>query len=284
MRMGNPSKCPSRRKGMASPIAGAMLLTACGVFLIGCAGSSGSSTVNSMPVYDSSGALVSESAAGAGANAFAPTGASPSQEAAAVQAADKLTAVAKPGNSAYKIGPLDVLAISVFKVPDLDKAVQVSENGTINYPLIGDVAAAGKTAHELEHDLAQKLGGKYVKNPQVAVFVKEYNSQRVTVTGSSKQTGIYPIKGNTTLLQVLALAGDVNPDIASGEVMVFRTTDGRRTAARFDIDSIKQGKTEDPVMQPGDVVVVDTSAAKVAFSNFMKVIPLATTVAVFSGL
>jgi polysaccharide biosynthesis/export protein len=261
-----------------------MLLTACGVFLIGCAGSSGSTAPYSAPAYDSSGALVAESAAGAGANAFAPTAASASQEAAAVQAADKLTSVAKPGNSAYKIGPLDVLAISVFKVPDLDKAVQVAEGGTINYPLIGDIPAAGKTAHELEHDLTQKLGAKYIKNPQVTVFVREYNSQRVTVTGSSKQTGIYPIKGNTTLLQVLALAGDVNPDIASGEVMVFRTADGKRTAARFDIDSIKQGKTEDPQMQPGDVIVVDTSAAKVAFSNFMKVIPLAGTAAVFSGL
>ncbi len=260
-----------------------MLLTACGVFLIGCAGSSGNSTAlnNATAGYDSSGALTT-GATGSDASAFAPTAASAGQE--AVQTADKLTAVAKPGNSAYKIGPLDVLAISVFKVPDLDKAVQVSENGTINYPLIGDVPAAGRTAHELEHELSQKLGGKYIKNPQVTVFVKEYNSQRVTVTGSSKQTGIYPIKGNTTLLQVLALAGDVNPDIASGEVMVFRTTDGRRTAARFDVDSIKQGKTEDPLMQPGDVVVVDTSAAKVAFSNFMKVIPLATTAAVFSGL
>jgi polysaccharide biosynthesis/export protein len=257
-----------------------VLLTACGVFLIGCAGSSGS---NATAGYDSSGALTTEPA-GAGSNAFAPTAASANQEAAAAQAADRLTAVAKPGNSAYKIGPLDVLAISVFKVPDLDKSVQVAEGGTINYPLIGDVPAAGRTAHELEHDLTQKLGAKYIKNPQVTVFVREYNSQRVTVTGSSKQTGIYPIKGNTTLLQVLALAGDVNPDIASGEVMVFRTTEGRRTGARFDIDSIKQGKTEDPLMQPGDVVVVDTSAAKVAFSNFMKVIPLATTAAVFSGL
>ena len=137
---------------------------------------------------------------------------------------------------------------------------------------------------ELEHDLAQKLGGKYIKNPQVAVFVKEYNSQRVTISGSVKNTGVYPLKGNMTLMQVLSLAGDVNNEVASGEIMVFRTTDGRRTAARFDIDSIKQGKTEDPLMQPGDVVVVDTSAAKTAFANFMKIVPLAGTAALFAGL
>src|SRR5262249_14217091 len=224
--MGNPWKCPSGRGAVASRISAAMLLTACGVFLIGCAGSSGNSTAlnNATAGYDSSGTLTTSAAAGSDASAFAPTAASASQEAAAVQSADKLTAVAKPGNSAYKIGPLDVLAISVFKVPDLDKAVQVAEDGTINYPLIGDIRAAGRTAHELEHDLAQKLGGKYVKNPQVSVYVKEYNSQRVTISGSVKNTGVYPLKGNMTLMQVLALAGDVNSEVASGEIMVFRTT------------------------------------------------------------
>jgi polysaccharide export outer membrane protein len=264
----------------------ALLLLACAASLAGCAGSSNSNAAlnNATAGYDSSGALSTNATGSSDASAFAPTAAAAGQASAAAQAADKLTSVAKPGNSAYKIGPLDVLNISVFKVPDLNKEVQVAEDGSINYPLIGDVSAAGKTAHELEHDLTQKLGGKYLKNPQVTVFVKEYNSQRVTVTGSSKSTGIYPIKGNTTLLQVLALAGDVNPDIASGEIVVFRTTNGQRTAARFDIDSIKSGKTEDPLMQPGDVVVVDTSATKVAFSNFLKVIPLATTAAVFSGL
>jgi polysaccharide export outer membrane protein len=283
---------------MTGRIAAAMLLTACGVFLIGCGGSSGSSTavngagagcwndpgsgtIHCLRGHESSGALAANAGGGSDASAFAATAAA---QASAAEAADKLTAVAKPGNSAYTIGPLDVLSVSVFKVPDLNKDVRVAEDGTINYPLIGDVPAAGRTAHELEHDLAQKLGGKYIKNPQVTVFVREYNSQRVTVTGSSKQTGIYPLKGNTTLLQVLAVAGDVNPDTASGEVMVFRTMDGKRTAARFDIDSIKSGKTEDPLMQPGDVVVVDTSAAKVALSNIMKVIPLAGAAVMFSGL
>jgi polysaccharide export outer membrane protein len=274
-------KCPS-------PISAALLLMGYAAFLIGCAGSSGSNVTlnNATAGYDSSGALTTEpGAAGSGGSAFAPTAASAGQaNAAAAQAADKLTSVAKPGNSAYKIGPLDVLDISVFKVPDLNKSLQVAEDGSINYPLIGDIPAAGKTAHELEHDLTRKLGGKYLKNPQVTVFVKEYNSQRVTVTGSSKSTGVYPIKGNTTLLQVLAMAGDVNPDIASGDIVVFRTVDGQRKAAKFDIDAIKQGKTEDPLMQPGDVVVVDTSATKVALSNILKVVPLAGAAAMFSGL
>jgi polysaccharide export outer membrane protein len=266
----------------------AFLLLVCAASLAGCAGSSNSNAAlnNATSGYDSSGALTTGAvAAPSDATAYAPTtAAAGSTNAAALQAADKLTSVAKPGNSAYKIGPLDVLDISVFKVQDLNKSVQVAEDGTINYPLVGDVQAAGKTAHELEHDLMQKLGGKYLKNPQVSVFVKEYNSQRVTVTGSVKTTGVYSIKGNTTLMQVLAMAGDVDNNLASGEIVVFRTADGRRTAARFDIDSIKSGKTEDPQMQPGDVIVVDTSASKVALSNILKIVPLATSVAVFSAL
>jgi polysaccharide export outer membrane protein len=265
-----------------------VLLLACGTYLGGCAGSSNNSATlsNATAGYDSSGALTTEhSVAASDATAFAPTAASSGQgNAAAIQAADRLTSVARPGNSAYRIGPLDILDISVFKVPDLNKSVQVAEDGTIGYPLIGDIPAAGKTAHELEHDLAQKLGSKYLKNPQVAVLVKEYNSQRVTVTGSTKQTGVYPVKGHTTLLQVLAMAGDVNPDLASGEIVVFRTIEGQRRAARFDVDAIKSGKADDPQIQAGDVVVVDTSATKVALSNILKVMPLATTAAVFSGL
>src|SRR5690242_7460810 len=122
MRMGNPGKLLSRHDGgLAGRMSLALLLlTGAGAYLAGCAGSSVNSTVNSMPVYDSAGAVSTQSPT-ADASAFAPTGGSAQSNAAALQAADKLTSVAKPGNSAYKIGPLDVLDISVFKVPDLTK-------------------------------------------------------------------------------------------------------------------------------------------------------------------
>lgn len=231
----------------------------------------------------SSGANDGYGPSGADNGTFVPTAATASR-AAASEAADKLTSVAKPGNSAYKIGPLDVLSVSVFKVPDLDKTVQVSEDGTINYPLIGDVPASGKTAKELQQDLAQRLGAKYLRSPQVSVLVKEFNSQRVTIEGSVKTTGVFSIKGNTSLMQVLAMAGDVDSSVASGDVVVFRTIDGQRSAAKFDVDAIKAGKAEDPQVQPGDVIVVNTSDTKVALQNVLKVLPLATTAAFISGL
>src|SRR5439155_22085147 len=137
-----------------------------------------------------------------------------------------------------KIGPLDVLDVQVFQVPDLTRSVQVADTGTIHYPLVGDVQAAGKTAHQMEADLAKKLGATYLQSPQVTVFVKEYNSQRITVDGSVRRTGVFPLKGRTTLVQALADAGDINNDIASGDIVIFRTIDSKRSAARFDFDAI----------------------------------------------
>src|SRR5262249_53321396 len=129
---------------------------------------------------------------------------------------------------------------------------------------------------EIERDLEKRLGAKYLKNPQVTVYVKEYNSQRLTVEGAVKRPGVYPLKGKTTLLQAIALAEGQNTDLSSGNVFVFRRADGQRTAARFDVDEIRAGTVEDPIMRQGDVVIVETSSGKVAFNNFVKVLPVAT--------
>jgi polysaccharide export outer membrane protein len=251
--------------------------------LAGCAGSSGNRVAAAdpaaAPAYAADGSLTK----GTSATAFAPTGPAV-RSASASQAADTLTAVAKPGNAAYKIGPLDVLDVSVFKVPDLNKEVQVAEDGTINYPLIGEVPAAGRTSQQVEQELTRMLGAKFLRDPQVTVMIKEYNSQRVTVSGSVKTSGVYAIKGNTSLMQVIAMAGDIDMNTDSGDVIVFRTIDGQRSAARFDIDSIRAGKASDPQVEPGDVVVVDSSATKVAFHNLISALPIASTAAVFSGL
>lgn len=251
------------------------------VCLGGCAGSSGN-TASSVG-YDSEGALTSLSTPASGATAFTPTGAAVHSKAAS-EAAETLTSAAKPGNSAYKIGPLDVLDISVFKVPDLNKTVPVTEDGTITYPLLGEVEAAGKTTRELEQDLKAKLASKYLRNPEVTVTVKEYNSARVTVLGSVKTVGIFSLKGKTTLVQVVAMSGDIDTSTDSGDVVVFRTVDGVRSAARFNIDDIKAGKAEDPLVQPGDVIVAETSATKATLANIMKVLPLVSSAVLFSAL
>ena len=187
---------------------------------------------------------------------------------------DDIAAIATPGSASYLIGPQDMLEVTVFKVKDLSSVVQVSEAGSINLPLVGNIPASGRTAHQLEQELTSTLGAKYLQNPQVNVLVKEYNSQRVTLEGGGvKKPGVYPLKGRMTLLQVIATAEGLT-DIADSQVAIFRQKNGKRVAARFDVSAIRTGDIEDPPIQAGDVIVATTSATKEAFNNVMKAVPL----------
>jgi polysaccharide export outer membrane protein len=178
-------------------------------------------------------------------------------------------------NAAYRIGPLDILDISVFKVPELSKIVQVADSGTVNLPLVGELPVADRTVQQVERELASKLGAKYLKNPQVTVLVKEYNSQRITIEGAIKKPGVYPMRARTTLLQTIAMADGLDPN-SDSTVVVFRNTeDGQRSAAKFDIADIRKGQADDPMLQGGDLVVVGTSAIKEGFNNFLRVLPVA---------
>lgn len=182
-------------------------------------------------------------------------------------------AASTPGNTAYRIGPQDVLEVVVFKVPELTRNVQVADSGSVNLPLVGEVPATGKTAQELERDLAVRLGATYLKSPQVSVYVREFNSQRVTIEGAVKRPGVYPLRGKNSLIQLIAMAEGLDRDTASESVMVFRVRDGQRVAASFSLDDIREGRADDPAVQSGDVIVVPTSAAKVVFSSFLKITP-----------
>ncbi|MGH9805807.1 MAG: polysaccharide biosynthesis/export family protein [Terriglobia bacterium] len=242
---------------MLGLVAGAALLAGCGASL------------NNDPAIGLTTSSVADPKAGAGlSDETARPSAARSAELA--HAADKFTSMSKPGSAAYKIGPQDVLDISVFKVPDLTKTVQVADSGSINLPLVGEIPAAGRTAQDIERDLTKRLGAKYLQSPQVTVFVKEYNSQRVTVDGAVKKPGVYPIRGQTSLLQAVAMAEGQDSNRASSDVVVFREIKGTRSAARFDLDEIRAGRAKDPILQQGDVVVVDTSTAKLVLNVLLR--------------
>lgn len=189
--------------------------------------------------------------------------------------AEELASVSNPSSSAYKIGPMDVVDISVFQVPELSKTVQVDADGSINLPLVGKVQAAGLTPGEVEHDLTQKLGRKYLQSPQVNVYIKEYNSQRVTVDGAVKKPGVYPLHGPATLLQVIATAEGFT-DTADSTVAIFRMENGERSAARFNVGDIRSGSAKDPEIHKGDVIVVSNSTMKEGYQALLKVLPVSS--------
>jgi polysaccharide export outer membrane protein len=189
---------------------------------------------------------------------------------AAKKSADEV--IKRALDEAYRIGPQDVIEIKVFKVAELSKTVQVSEAGTFNFPLVGDVSASGKTAQEVERDLTSQLGSKYLEKPQVSVRITEMNSRRFTVEGAVKKPGVFPVSGSTTLLQAIAISGGLTKT-GSSTVVLFRTEDGKRKAAKFDLDEIRSG-SKDPKLRAGDFIIVKESAGQQALQHVLKVLPL----------
>jgi polysaccharide biosynthesis/export protein len=178
------------------------------------------------------------------------------------------------GSEDYKIAPLDVVEVSVLGVPDLSRTVQVSSSGNVTLPLIKNVKAGGKTQAQLERDIASQLGKSYLQSPQVTVFIKEYNSQRITVDGAVNKPGIFPTTGKVSLMQAIALAEGLSLIADPTGVLVFRTVDNKRMGARFDIKQVRSGKISDPILQAGDIVMVDESASRTTLRDVKDALPL----------
>ncbi len=112
----------------------------------------------------------------------------------------------------YKIGPEDLIEISVFEEEKLNKTVRVSSQGNISLPLLGILRVKGLTAEELEKEVRDLLAEKYFQDPHVSVFIKEYRNQRVSVIGAVEKPGAYDVTGQKTILEVLGLAGGLKED------------------------------------------------------------------------
>jgi polysaccharide biosynthesis/export protein len=191
----------------------------------------------------------------------------PASSVATVSETFERASTVTPDSEDYRLGPLDVIEVSVFQVPELTKSVQINASGVISLPLIGTVRVGGRAIRDVEREIEQRLGEKYLQSPQVSILVKEYTSQRITVEGAVNSPGIYPISGRTTLLQAIALAKGPDRTADQSGVIIFRQTADAREAAVFDLGPIRAGEAPDPVLRGGDVIVVDQSAIRTAWRD-----------------
>jgi polysaccharide biosynthesis/export protein len=174
----------------------------------------------------------------------------------------------------YKIAPMDKLGIKVFKMDDLSGDYDVDLAGNISLPLIGQIPAANLTTAQLDDVLKQKLGAKYLEHPDVSVAIKASTAHVVTIDGSVKEGGSFPVAGPISLIRAIAMARGTTEDANARRVAVFRTIGGQRQAAAFDLTSIRRGEAPDPQIYPGDIVVVDGSKVKAAQKQILQSIPL----------
>jgi polysaccharide export outer membrane protein len=169
----------------------------------------------------------------------------------------------RPAAYDYRIGAEDLLEIQVFGVEQLTRTVRVNAQGLISLPLIGTLEVAGLTAQQAEMSIVERLAATYLQNPQVSLFIKEFTTQRVTIEGAVAKPGIYPLRGQTTLLRSLAMAGGQGSLSDMSEVMVFRANaSGKRDSTTYDVDRIRRGELDDPAVLNDDVIVVNRSRAR----------------------
>ena len=158
----------------------------------------------------------------------------------------------------HPVGAEDLLEISVFEIPELNRTVRVSEQGTISLPLLGEMDVKGLTAMQLEDRLKVALSRKYLQDPQVSVFVREFGSKKVSVIGAVGKPGVYQMLGPRTLLQVLSEAGGLEKEAGSHLFVIRAVAGGATYATPVKISDLLMNR--DPelnlAVNPGDVISV----------------------------
>ncbi|MGH7233609.1 MAG: polysaccharide biosynthesis/export family protein [Nitrospiraceae bacterium] len=159
--------------------------------------------------------------------------------------------------SEYRIGPEDVLEISVWRNSDLSKMVTVRPDGRISLPLIGDIQASGLSPIELTAALTARLK-EYLETPTVSVMLQEVNSYSIYVVGQVQRPGRFFLKSKTTLLQAITLAGGFTPKAERNRMVILRWKGGNEVKlnASYQDIVIRDQSDQNVILKPGDTIVV----------------------------
>jgi polysaccharide biosynthesis/export protein len=164
----------------------------------------------------------------------------------------------KAHDDSFVIGNDDVLAINVWKEPDVSRSIPVRSDGKISLPLVGEVQATGRTPLKLEQDIAAKLKS-YIAEPEVTVIVQQINSQKFNILGMVNRPGSYPINNSATVLDAIALAGGFRDFAKQKAIYILRqNADGTETKLPFNYKDVVKGHnpTQNTKLQPRDTIVV----------------------------
>jgi polysaccharide export outer membrane protein len=191
------------------------------------------------------------------ANTPEPVTPAPSGTAAApvAPATNVETAILSDAND-YRIGPEDLLDISVWKNPELSRTVPVRPDGKVSLPLVNDIQAAGLTPTALRQQLIERLS-EYIPAPEVAVIVREVHSMKVAVVGSVKTPGRYELKSAATVLEMIALAQGFTDFASRDRIVILREENGDTKRIPFNYRKVAGGDEQaNLVVQAGDIIVV----------------------------
>ena len=153
-------------------------------------------------------------------------------------------------------GPGDVFDVRVFNEPDLSGTYRVNSDGTIDYPLVGQLKVEGLDAHTVSGLVADRLREKFVRQPQVSVFPREQNSKKITILGHVAKPGQFPYSPGLTVIDVISLAGGFTPLAAKNKSSLTRLEGGRKTVRELSLGDIEMGRAANVPLRPGDIITV----------------------------
>lgn len=182
-----------------------------------------------------------------------------------------------PDQRPYGLGPGDKLIVTVFGLDNLGGKFQVDAGGRVALPLAGSFLAAGKTPAALSDEIEAALRKHFVRDPQVSINLEETQSQLVTVDGEVREPGNYAIGPNMTLVRAVAAAKGPSEFAKLEDVVIFRTVDGRRYAALYNLGAIRRGIYGDPPIYANDIVQVGDSPGRRLFRTLIQASGLITT-------
>jgi polysaccharide export outer membrane protein len=178
--------------------------------------------------------------------------------AAGASVAQRPPSAGRPHDSGYVIGSPDVLAITVWKEPDVSRSIPVRPDGKISLPLVGELQAAGRTPLQLEQDIAARLQS-YITNPDVTVIVEQINSEKFNILGRVFKPGTYPLASSTTVLDAIATAGGFQDFAKQRAVYVLRPNPGGgESRLAFNYKDVIKGKhpEQNIKLEPRDTIIV----------------------------
>lgn len=171
----------------------------------------------------------------------------------------------------------DKISVTVLGFSDLSRELVIGQSGQFQFPLIGNVDAVGRSPTEVADDIAARLRGRYVVDPQVIVDVAEQPGRVFTVGGEVDSPGRFDALGPMTLLEAVASAGGTSDTAELSEVLVFRSVQGEKYIGVYDLKAIQRGNYSDPLIYAGDIVQVGDSPALRRIQLIASIAPLVTT-------
>lgn len=174
----------------------------------------------------------------------------------------------------YLLRATDRIAVSVFREPELSaEEVRIGVEGNVSLPMLGSIPAAGMTAKQFEQDVTRRLAALGLKSPMVSVNIIDFASHLVTVEGAVTKPGVFAFQPGARLSSAIALAEGPKRTANIQQVAVFRESPQGIMVAKFDYQAMSQGTMLDPVLQPGDRVVMGTDGLSVFWEDLLKALP-----------